>query len=493
MIVKNKFYRILEIIPGALVWTTFILAIALSFLKPIWVIFFIIIFDLYWLIRIVYMMAHLFFSWRNFKRDLKIKWLDKTREIKGWDGLYHLIVLATYKEGIEIIRPTFENLTKMNYPLDKFIIVLAGEERDKENFLTIAEEIKKEFGHKFFKFLITLHPKDIVGEIAGKGSNINWAGKRAKELIDELNLPYEKIIVSSFDIDTCPHQEYFSCLAYKYLTSPDPTHTSYQPAALFNNNIWDSPALTRIVSRSTTFWLLTDLSRPERLYTFSSHSMSFKALVDVGFWQNDIVTEDSRIFLQCFVHYLGNYRVTPMYIPVSMDTVYSGSLWNSLVNQYKQQRRWAYGVENFPYLAWNLWQNKKISRLKGFRYLWNQLEGVYSWASAPLLIFILGKLPIWLANSDVKSAVLVSNAPFTLEILMSISLIGLIFSAFLSTVLLPPRPDKYKFYHYFFMILQWVLFPICFIVFGAIPAIDAQTRLMLGKYLGFWVTEKRRR
>jgi hypothetical protein len=40
------------------------------------------------------------------------------------------------------------------------------------------------------------------------------------------------------------------------------------------------------------------------------------------------------------------------------------------------------------------------------------------------------------------------------------------------------------------MLVQWVFTPIIALVFGSLPGIDAQTRLMFGKYMGFWVTPK---
>ncbi|MFH1111707.1 MAG: glycosyltransferase family 2 protein [Patescibacteria group bacterium] len=457
-----------------------------------WAIYFIIVFDLYWLFRVAYLMIHVLMSWYKYQDHIKINWFEIVKQQLRFNDIYHIIVLPTYQEPLSVLRTSFQALINIKYPLDKIIVVLAGEKRDEVNFLSSAEEIKNKFAHKFFKFLITVHPDSIVGEIAGKGSNINWAGHRVQELIDQLSIPYENIIVSTLDVDSCVHPMYFSYLAYIFLTHPKPLRTSYQPVALYNNNIWESYPITRVVANSTTFWLLSDMARPERLFTFSSHSMSWQALVDVGFWQNDIVTEDSRIFWQCFVRYGGDYSVTPMYIPISMDTVYTGSFWQTMVNQYKQQRRWAYGAENLPYLIiYSLWE-KSIPFVKKLRYLWNMLEGYYSWATAPIIIFILGRLPLYFLDETESSSILANNAPITLKWLMGIAMFGLVVSAVLSTILLPPRPAKKGYSAYFVMIIQWILFPIAMIIFGAIPATDSQTRLMLGKYLGFWVTTKER-
>ncbi len=490
-------YRLLEMIPGLLVWGTLILAVLLSFLKPLWAIYFIVAFDLYWLLRIIYMLIYMLTSWRRYRRNIKIGWYEKlqTDFFGRWENIYHLVFLPTYKEPYEIVKLPFESIINSSYPNEKFIVVLAGEERDEAHFLEVAEKLKREYGDKFFRMIINIHPKDLEGELPGKGSNIHHAGWQAKKLIDELQIPYENIIVSSFDIDTCVHEQYFACLTHHYLKNPNPTRASYQPLAIYNNNIWESNPVVRVVASSTTFWLLTDLSRAERLFTFSSHSMSFKALVEVGFWDKTIVTEDSRIFLQCFVKYDGDYKVTPLYMPVYMSTVEIGKFSKSLANQYKQMRRWAWGVEHFPWMVWHFWGkygNNKIRLTKKFRYIWNQTEGVYSWATAPLLILLVGYLPLWLASEQERQTAIFQNAPEALAILMRLAMIGLIVAAALYGIMLPPKPKEFHWYNYLIMALQWLMVPATLIIFGSLPATDAQTRLMLGgKYrLGFWVTEK---
>jgi cellulose synthase/poly-beta-1,6-N-acetylglucosamine synthase-like glycosyltransferase len=247
----------------------------------------------------------------------------------------------------------------------------------------------------------------------------------------------------------------------------------------------------RIVSFGTTFWLMNELTHPERVITFSSHSMSFRALVDVGFWDKTVVSEDSRIFLQCLIRYHGEYQVEPLYMPVYMNTVMTDSYFESLKNLYKQQRRWAWGVENIPYMLINFATDKLAKRTIRFKHLFFMIEGMYSWAVAPIFIFILGRLPLMIAGDDVRKLVFVQNSPFLLEGIMRLAMAGIFLSALLSFFLLPPKPKTTGAFSYAVMVIQWLMMPITILFFGSAPAIDAQTRLMLGKRLGFWVTPKK--
>lgn len=487
-------YRRLEYIPGALLWTIYIGAIALSFVRPLWVIYFIIVFALYWVLRVFYFVFYAILSARTFRKTMHIDWETKVKALPQWNEYYHLITLPTAVEPFPVLEHTFNGLLSQSYPKDRMIIGVSWEERKKDVYETNEPLVRSRFGSSFHRLLTTLHPDGLEGEIRGKGANAHWLGWRCKALIDELGIPYEKVIVSYFDCDTVVHPQYFWYLTYLYLTHPNPTRTAYQPAVLYNNNIWDAPAPMRIVAFSTVFWLLAEMMRPDRMYTFSSHAMSFKALVDVGFWQKDIVTDDSRIFLQCFLHYNGQFDVTPMYIPVSMDSVDAhDGWWKGFKSLYKQQRRWAWGVEHYPFMLWHFHKKRAlipfVTRLK---YIWNLGEGYLSWAAAPILLFVLGRLPLLVAGPAEKATVIAQNAPYVLQWLMTIGMMGIFVSAALSIQLLPPRPEHHHPYKWLVMFFQWLLLPITIIFFGSIPSTEAQTRLMLGKYLGFFVTPKSR-
>lgn len=490
---KDKIiYRFLEILPAILSWGTLIGAFLLSWLAPAPIAILIIIFDLYWVLKILYLSIHQITSFQKMEKNLKVDWFQKVKKIKGWERIHHLIILPTYKEPKEIIRSSCQAIYKTKYPKNKVTIILTAEKRAGEKYYKIAKEIQKEFNDKFFKFVVTTHPDDIEGEVIGKGSNIAWGLKIAKEkVVQELNTAKENIIVSSFDIDTKPYPQYFSCVSYHFLTTKNPTKSSYQPIPVYNNNIWSAPNFSRIVATSNTFWQMMQQERPEVLVTYSSHSIPFPVLETISYPKN-VVPDDSRIFWKAFLHYNANYKVVPLYYPVSMDAVLSDTLLKTIINQYKQQRRWAWGCVDIPFLIFNFIKDKKIPLTQKVYLSWNILDGFWSWATVSLLIFFLGWLPLALGGDRFNITLLSYNLPRITGILMRISMIGMLVSAIISFLTLPPHPkdmSKKKKASIFF---QWLLLPITLVIFGSIPSLDAQTKLMLGKHLEFWVTEKRR-
>ena len=487
--------RLLDAVPAVLTWTTLIGMVVASKFAPVWAAIFIIVFDTYWFFKTVFLSLHLRYAFRKTRANLEVDWLEKVKGLnKPWEETYHLIVIPMATESYEVMRDTFMSLGNIGYPKNKIIIVLSAEERIADCF-EIAKRIESEFGEDFYKFLVTEHPANIKGEIVGSGSNETWGAKEViKLVIDKEGIPHEKILVSIFDADTQVPKGYFARLMYCYLTAEKPDMSSYQPIPLYNNNIFEAPALGRVVSLSATFWHMLQQAREERVTTFSSHSMPLKALVEVGFWHTDIVSDDSRIFWQLYLHYDGDWRVVPMLYPVSMDANVAPGFWETMKNIYKQQRRWAWGAENIAYLMKGFSKNKNIPFWKKVHWTFHKIEGFHSWATNAILIFALGWLPIVLGGERFNQTLLSFNLPHITRIIMTFASVGIISSAVLGMILLPPRPEWFKFRHKFLYVIQWALLPFSMIVFGAFPAIEAQTRLMLGGRfkLGFWVTPKNR-
>lgn len=427
------------------------------------------------------------------KENMAENWIGRlTKEGKNWQHLHHLIVLPIYKESYEIIRETIISFSQTNYPTKKIFILLAPEERGGR--AEDARRVQNEFGNLFGGFAVVEHPANLPGELPGKGSNETYAVRTAMEtIIIPSGIPIENFLVTVFDIDTRPGKEYLGILTYSYCVAPHPDRSSYQPIPVFVSNIYKVPIFARLIGFSSTFWQLMQQARPEQLVTFSSHSMPLKALKEIGYWHTDIVSEDSRIFFQCFEHYQGDWRVVPLLYPVYMDLVEGETIFQAMKNLYKQQRRWAWGIENVPYVLKNFWKSRKITFRQKLFWSFTLFDGFHSWATSSFIIFLFGFLPNVMGGALFHQTVASYNLPKVTGFIINLSTFGIITSAFLSVRLLPPKDEKkHKWYEVIYYLAQWFLIPVTFIFFSAIPALEAQTRMMLGgKFkLGFWVTPK---
>jgi len=537
----HRLQRFFEMIPGILTWFTLIGMFVFSFLIPVWVAVFIIAFDIYWLYRTVYISTYSVLAFRKMKKHKLIDWMEVCQKIADpenflgeikerakalknkknsklqigayeelakevrsvaknkekfldWRDIYHVVLLPTAGESPEIIEPAIQSVADSSFPNEQFIILLATEERENEEKRNHKiNYLKKKFEGKFFDFLSTVH-KVAPGEMKAKASNTTYAAKYLKKYLEEKNIPLERVVLSNFDCDTCVHREYFASLTFRYITDPKRLQFAYQPLPMYHNNIWDTNAFVRIIVLGSSFWHMVEAMRPEHMVTFSSHSEAFKTIVDVDYWPVNVISEDSIIYWKCYDYFDGRYKVKPIYLPVSLDAVLADTYWHTIVNQYKQKRRWAYGIENFPLLARAFLANKKIPRRLKAKHLFTMLEGHWSWATNAFVIVLLGWLPVIIGGSKFNESVLAHNLPYMTRYLMNMALVGLIVSMFLSLLLLPPRPKKYSRKRYIYMFLQWFLVPITAPFLGAAPAVDSQTRILFAKYFGeFWVTEKVRK
>jgi len=493
---KNQSYfnRFLEIIPGALSWGIIIFFICISFWLPVACAVLIIVFDFYWIIRTFYLTTLLIMAYRNLALQKKRNWLVDSQKLapaRDWQKLNHLIIFPVYKEGVEIIRPSLEALRQCNYPKDKMFVVVSFEERNKDS-REKAGILEKEFKGSFHGYSSAFHPDGLAGEARTKGANATWAAKHAADFLSAQGINFEDVIVSCFDADTCVEKEYFGCLTYHFLTTPNPHQASYQPIPVYNNNIWYAPSLARLVEMSASFCQMIESMRLEKFVTFSSHSMSFKTLVEIGYWPVDMISDDSVVYWKAYLYYNGNYRVVPLYITVSMDVAYSTNFFKTILMQYKQKRRWAWGVENFPFLIRGFSVHKDIGLAKKIRRSYHLLESHVTWAVWSVIIMMIAPLPIIFGGNIFKQMSIGYNLPQITGMLLNFTFGASFVWIILSWTILPPRPKDVSWFRNVVMIFEWIIVPFIILILGSIPALDAQTRLMLGKYMEFFPTEKSR-
>jgi len=545
----KKIQRTLEIIPGVLTWATLIGMPLFSFLFPLWVAVFVILFDIYWIHRTIFISAYsvnaykkllrgkntdwwrrcqnikdprkyfnmledriadlkeslkekngMFFSQRRkIKKEIKLL-KSECREVIGlepikdyiwdWRKIIHVVMLPTAGEPASVIEPTIQAIKDSNFPNKQIIILLATEEREaEEKRLAKVNYLKDKFNGVFRDFLVTTH---IVadGEMKCKASNATFAARELKKYLEERKINFKKVIFSNFDCDSVCHKEYFAALTYNYIIDPKRLQRSYQPIPMYHNNLWDTNAFVRVIVTSSSFWHMFQSTRRE-MVTFSSHSEPFDTLAKVDFWPVNMISEDSIIYWKCFAYYNGDYRVTPIYLPISLDAVLAETYWQTIKNQYFQKRRWAYGIENFPIIMRSIWKNKLIKLRRKLGIAFEMLEGHHSWATAPFILAFLGWMPLIFGGSEFNESVLAHNLPFVTRGLMSLAMLGLVISMSLSFLLMPPRPAKYSRWKYLNMFFQWLLTPVIAPTLGAMPAIDSQTRILIKKYFTeFWVTPK---
>lgn len=489
--------RVLESLPGVMVWLTLAAPFLLVSQVPHIAHWLLPLYVVYWMIQYANLAVRQVWEFVRMYLRKRTDWLVEARANHGdsLDEVHHLVVFPTYSESPEILRQSIGAIEDANYDPRAITVCVTFEERSPVWTPEVIAELESRFRGSFARFLTTRHPDGMPGEERVKGANLTWGAQYARDILHQHGYTDDQVIVSAFDADTRASRDYFAALADTHLNNPNRDYDAYQPILLFHNNVWDVPAASRIVGSIATFWTMVDSTQPHRMKIFSSHAMGMTALVNVGYWCKTVIPDDSRQYWRMFFAFDGRTVVRPLHTPVYLDAVQAESYQKSLKEQYLQLRRWSYGVIDFTYIAEQSLNSPKISFWTKAIQLSRQYLQFQFWATTPLMLLIIPRLvgelhplPFDLVAGFISPLVTAISSVMSTIVLP----IGLTVSVAVATLLLPKRPAHKPWWWSLKVIGEWLLMPVIVPLFICFPAIDAQTRLIFRRYLGFRVTVKER-
>ncbi len=540
--------RLLEMVPGTVTWGLIVACIALSFRWPQLVAWFVLTFDVYWLYKAVMLTGGVVAAFSMLRRTVDLDWRTRTyalRDVAGRiaeieerrpamaqridelaasgnrvaahggrrevgrlrlehkellrilarrgaavpnpDRLWHVALVPTHTEPYEKLHETVRALAEADWPTERLMVAIitrVTDEVGRDNVARLRAEFEDRFLH-FFHILDPLEP----GIVVGKSSAMAFGGRWLYRELGRLGFDPREVMVTDLDSDYRVHRGYFGYLSWTFLTDLDRFRRLYQPIPMFHNNMWETPLPVRLVAIGATHVQMGRSLTPEKLISFSSYSVNLETIHEVDYWATDAIPEDSRFYWKSFFRFSGEFRAIPLFMPIYGDAVRARSYPRSLVEQYTQIRRWAWGVTDIPYYIRNAFAHSEIPRSVRIRRLVDLWLDHLNWAIAPFVIIFGSNLPLVL-NPAFAETTLGQNLPLYASWLLTGAFACLVVLMYVEERIAPPRPIEWGVLRNIVSRVQWLLLPVVGLIFSNLPALDAQTRLMAGRYLEYRVTEK---
>ena len=191
-------------------------------------------------------------------------------------------------------------------------MVLAFEQRDRRR--PARARISARFAPLFQNFLVTFHT-DQPGEVRGKSANLTWAARRVQaELIDSGRLDPAHLVVTVCDADSRLHHGYLAALSFEALATR--TESAHLPAG---DPLLREPLAADRTPACAQQHLLAVGARAHGAESSTGHPVHLFAQLDrhgeVGYWDVDVIPEDSHMCFKVLFHYGQRVKVRPIFLP----------------------------------------------------------------------------------------------------------------------------------------------------------------------------------
>jgi hypothetical protein len=362
------------------------------------------------------------------------------------------------------------------------------EEREGEEANIRSKALTEKYGKDFGGFYTTNHEMT-EGEIVGKASNEAWAGRFIKEIAEQKNFDPKQVLVTVCDADSLLPKEYFAYLTVEFLKDKDRQYHFYWAPLLFYNNFWKLPLPVRVQSILSSVISLSNLPQREDLIQISTYSTSLWLLESVDFWDTNVIPEDWHIWLQAFFAHGEKIRTMPIYLPVSADAVLAKGLLQTFKSRYEQERRWAWGASDIPYAIKKTFETPHIPIFAKLKKLLFIVEIHLMWPTAFFILTVSAQIPA-LINPIFRRTVLGYILPRTSALILTVTSILMLVTIYFDHKMREQVKVKTRTRDIPILFIQWYFLPIISFFFSSLPALEAHTRMLLGKKLEYKVTEK---
>ncbi len=454
---------------------------------PAIVAYFIIAFDLYFFyksIRTTYFAAY---SYKKILSLSKVSFAHKLKQSKKAKEIRHFIIIPNYKEHLHKLDETIHSIADNDLGSENLYLVLAFEKREIDASKK-AETIYETFKSRFKDILICYHPL-LPDEEAGKASNQTYAAKFVDSYVHTNGWDSQSILLTICDADSHMPKNYFSYLTYEYLRDDQRLYHFFWAPVLLYNNFWQLPTIVRMQATLSSIIRLAFLSEKDKLIQTSTYSTNLWLLKKIHFWDVDIIPEDWHIYFQAFFTFGDRVKTIPLYTIINGDAVYSGRLIKTLLNRYEQEKRWAWGVSDIGYTIKKFFSSPDISITSKLRKILFVAETHLFWPTSFFILTVSASIPP-LINPVFKRTVLGFLLPNLSGLILTLSSLLLILYMYLDIKLRKKVKLETSLKSLPLLFVQWYLLPFVSFLFSSLPALEAHTRILLGKPIKYKVTEK---
>ncbi|MEI7603661.1 MAG: hypothetical protein WCJ19_01435 [bacterium] len=434
-------------------------------------------------------------------RQLKAK-LNKLQELKKTNvivpksnDIKHVFIIATAFEPPQLIARLVNSITNQsackNYKDN--MLVLVGQESANKDYLLVREELLKQVDtSKIRDIWFNMHDLDPETETKGKHSNVNSIARNFfPKIVNDLGWDPKLTMVHIVDTPIVLDPNYAAYMAYEFATQPeDREYKIYSSCILFYNNIWDIPLPNRLSNTLSSLWNINTLSKGYQFVPISSYTTTIWLAENVDYWAKTVIPEDHHYFYNSFYHFGDKVMSVPIFLFTGKDAAQAKTYFRTYKNQYNQFQRWAWGISDIGFVIDNTLHAKNVPLFSRLRRMKEFLKIHFLWPTSWFLTILGTNLPFML-NPDFRrtltGAIIPDIISYTVLAFIFFLLVILIVDVFVKPKKVGKMDNPYI---RIISLIQWISFPLVSFMYSAVPALDAHTRLMFGKYLQYKITEK---